>query len=418
MIEYIKMAFEGIKLNKMRSFLTMLGIIIGISSVITIQTLGDGLKKSVNDGLATFGTNQMYVLVGAREGWNWSDLRDKDTFSLDDLQMMKERFQEIEAIGVFGGSQTATVKHGRKKAQLSLSYCTPGAEKTSNLNIVAGKFFDENDNISGKSVCVVDKEMLEDLYKIDPDKALGMEIQCETPDKNFYNYTIVGVYKTNKIDNPLIYMNDTGQSTAYIPLFTGLRQYAPHYSPDEFKTTNFELKSYDGMDSSKLKKNIISYYEKNGFGEEDRAKMEIYSLDEQKKEIDNIMMNVTLVISIIAAISLIVGGIGVMNILLVSVTERTREIGIRKALGATNKDIRMQFIIESIILCGVGGSIGVLLGAILGYLGSVVIETPNLPSLGTIIVAVGFSMFIGIFFGYYPANRAAKLNPIDALRYE
>jgi len=134
--------------------------------------------------------------------------------------------------------------------------------------------------------------------------------------------------------------------------------------------------------------------------------------------VDDMMDTLSIAISVIAAISLLVGGIGVMNIMLVSVTERTREIGTRKALGATNADIRMQFVVESAVICLVGGILGILLGAVLGYVGSSLLEAPAFPTIGSIALAVGFSLAVGIFFGYYPANKAAKMDPIEALRYE
>ncbi|MFR9292642.1 MAG: ABC transporter permease, partial [Peptococcus niger] len=142
------------------------------------------------------------------------------------------------------------------------------------------------------------------------------------------------------------------------------------------------------------------------------------SVEQAAKEVNSVLSSVKLAISVIAGISLLVGGIGVMNIMLVSVTERTREIGVRKALGATNFDIRIQFIVESMIVCLIGGIIGILFGGLFGFLGSLALKAATGPSLFSIIIATGFSMLIGVFFGYYPANKAAQLDPIDALRYE
>ena len=417
MIENIRIALEGIRLNKMRSFLTMLGIIIGISSVITIQTLGDGLKKSVKSGLDTFGSNQMYAHLEARKGWSWGDLRFSDFFNLEKIKRVKEYFSDIDEISVSESSVSAQVKNGRKKAQVSMTPCLSGEEKTANLNMVAGRFFDDETEKAGKFVCVISKKLVDKLYDGATDKVLGMEIDCQSAGKKLYTFTVVGVYKKSEAEGLFMNFNSDEQTALYLPLHTGLRHFY-NTSAADFTTSIFNFRNKDGTDGKKLKEDMKKYFEKNGYGEKDRAEVTIESLEEQMKEADNIMRNITLGISIIAAISLLVGGIGVMNILLVSVTERTREIGIRKALGATNRDIRVQFITESIILCVVGGIMGVAIGSVLGYIGSGFMQSPTLPNLATIVYSVCFSMLVGVFFGFYPANRAAKLNPIDALRYE
>ena len=161
-----------------------------------------------------------------------------------------------------------------------------------------------------------------------------------------------------------------------------------------------------------------TFFNDRQYANNDKFKVRSQTFESQLNQVTQIMSTIQLAIGGIAAISLLVGGIGVMNILLVSVTERTREIGIRKALGATYRDIRGQFITESVIICIIGGIFGILLGSLVGYLVSLVLKAPTLPSIPAILIAVGFSMAIGIFFGYYPASKAAKLNPIDALRYE
>ena len=163
---------------------------------------------------------------------------------------------------------------------------------------------------------------------------------------------------------------------------------------------------------------IVNSLNSKFYADNPRAEVAFYSAKSEIAQMNNAMASIQMAIGAIAAISLLVGGIGVMNILLVSVTERTKEIGIRKALGATRSDIRKQFIIESIIICIIGGTFGIALGTLIGLVGSTLLKARTLPSIASIIVAVGFSMLIGIFFGYYPANKAAKMDPIEALRYE
>lgn len=165
-------------------------------------------------------------------------------------------------------------------------------------------------------------------------------------------------------------------------------------------------------------KNIVDDLNSKFYRDNPRAEVAYYSAKTQISQMNSAMSSIQIAIGAIAAISLLVGGIGVMNILLVSVTERTKEIGIRKALGARQKDIRKQFIIESVIICIIGGIFGIGLGTLIGLVGSSLLKARTFPSLGAIVVAVGFSMLIGIFFGYYPANKAAKMDPIEALRYE
>ena len=168
-----------------------------------------------------------------------------------------------------------------------------------------------------------------------------------------------------------------------------------------------------GFVAAEVKNYLARYYRTN-----ENYTVTAISMDSMISSVNSMMNTLSVAIAVIAAISLLVGGIGVMNIMLVSVTERTREIGTRKAIGATNGNIRMQFVVESVIICSIGGVIGILFGGVLGYVGSTLIGAPAVPKLSYILLAVGFSMAIGIFFGYYPANKAAKMDPVEALRYE
>ena len=228
------------------------------------------------------------------------------------------------------------------------------------------------------------------------------------------SFIIVGLYEDVSLDSGMMGMMMGGSDTTsmYIPLET-----AKNIGDKDDGYTSFMVSALMGSDYAKITADtqqfMNDYYKNN-----EKLMIRAMSLDSQLTEMNTIMNTMSVAIAVIAGISLLVGGIGVMNIMLVSVTERTREIGNRKALGAKDSAIRMQFIVESMIICIIGGILGIITGGLLGYAGGMLIQQPVVPTISSIAVAVGFSMAIGLFFGYYPANKAAKLDPIEALRYE
>ena len=261
-------------------------------------------------------------------------------------------------------------------------------------------------------VCVVSDKFVNNMFDSDVKKALGSEVRVETASGK-YRFLIVGVYKYEMTMLNISFAAEKDVSTSlFIPLST-----AKYLSGADSGFSSITVQANDDEDCSSLAKKMedfLNRYYKNN----ESYRVTSLSMESMIESMNSIMNTLSIAISVIAAISLLVGGIGVMNIMLVSVTERTREIGTRKALGATNANIRLQFVAESAMLCLVGGILGIILGTVMGYVGSNLLGAPNLPSFSSIALAVGFSLAVGIFFGYYPASKAAKLDPIEALRYE
>ena len=414
-LENIKIAFSGLLLNKMRSFLTMLGIIIGISSVIAIVTIGKALSDSVEQGFSQIGNTTIEVMVRPKD--DFEDMTSDDMIPRSEIERFKElNPDKIDSVTINGSIVPATIKDGRKTSNVRIYSTTPGANSVFSIKMLSGSFLTDEDEEKSKEVAVISDKVVEDIFNDKIEDALGSEIEVDTGG-SLRVYRVVGIYKYEPMSMGVFGGESEDDPTSvYIPLGVGNMQFSDGEDTDKYMYFMLSAKDREGL--SDLEKEIEKFFNEGILKDKENVEVIANSVESFASQVNQTMGTIKLAIGGIAAISLLVGGIGVMNILLVSVTERTREIGIRKALGATNKDIRLQFIIESIIICIIGGVIGILLGTALGYGASILLKAKTLPSIGSIIVAVGFSMAIGIFFGYYPANKAAKLDPIDALRYE
>ena len=414
-LENIKIAFSGLLLNKMRSFLTMLGIIIGISSVIAIVTIGKALSDSVEQGFSQIGNTTIEVMVRPKD--DFEDMTSDDMIPRSEIERFKElNPDKIDSVTINGSIVSGTIKDERKTSNVRIYSTTPGAKSVFSIKMLSGSFLTDEDEEKSKEVAVISDKVVEDIFNDKIEDALGSEIEVDTGG-TLRVYRVIGIYKYEPMSMGVFGGESEDDPTSvYIPLGVGNMQFSDGEDTDKYMYFMLSAKDREGL--SDLEKEIEKFFNEGILKDKENVEVRANSVESFASQVNQTMGTIKLAIGGIAAISLLVGGIGVMNILLVSVTERTREIGIRKALGATNKDIRLQFIIESIIICIIGGVIGILLGTALGYGASILLKTKTLPSIGSIIVAVGFSMAIGIFFGYYPANKAAKLDPIDALRYE
>ena len=419
--ESIRLALEGLRANKMRSILTMLGIIIGIGAVIGILTVGNGLTGSITGSMSGLGVSNITVSLrklddgmgGMTSVFGLQTPDEADMLTDDMLEGLRARYGDyLEGISLSESAGNGQAKDGRLYANLSISGVNEDYQHVNNIALLNGRWLRQKDLDGSRAVCVVSDKLVNNLFAGNQEAALGSDIQVSRSGE-MLSFRVVGVYEYDQSTMGFSMASEKDLSTSlFVPLTT-----AKHINGSGEGYASVTVQAGESVDSSALAADIQSFLNRY-YTNNDRYSVFAMAMSTMVESMSTIMNTLSIAISVIASISLLVGGIGVMNIMLVSVTERTREIGTRKALGATNNDIRVQFVVESIIVCLIGGLIGIVVGTILGYIGSSLISEPSYPTFGYIALAVGFSMAIGVFFGYYPANKAAKLDPIEALRYE
>ena len=404
--ESFRTALDSLNANKLRSILTMLGVIIGVSAVIALLGLGNGFSASIEDEIAGIGSNLIFVST------NFENSDDLPALSLEDVDALTApgRAPDIVAVGAASGYRLEVIANG-KDFTASVNGSTPNYFDIFNMrdDLASGSFFTEFDNESRSRVVIIGWEVADTLFG--DQYPIGETVKIAG-----VSYEVVGVFAESEGGG--IGLNP--DSEVYMPLATAHTRLGTSRTRSGKIAVNQIVTSASSSSASEDAINQLTEVlrEEHDIAYASDDDFEIISQADLLNSVGSILGTATLFVGIVAGISLLVGGIGIMNIMLVSVTERTREIGIRKSLGALRRDILTQFMIESLFLSLIGGVIGIVLGYGFAKIGESFADFTAQITISSIALAVGFSVAVGLIFGIYPAWRAARLRPIDALRYE
>jgi putative ABC transport system permease protein len=410
LLEALRVAVSGLMANRLRSGLTMLGIVIGVSAVIALVSFGQGFQSFVDSQIQGLGSNLVIVMPATPAGRAATTARPR-ALTMDDVKAISSpmyitgltnvspQFSVTARVAAFGNSLT-----------MQVTGTTPEWQQVRTWNVKDGRFIEDADNATSARVAVIGTTVVTKLLDT-VDDPLGQEIRI-----NSIPFRVIGVLETKggfgNADQVII-----------LPLSTTQKQLASggaRTAQGAYRVNTILATAASDKDMSSVKTQIehllTDRHNIQYVGEEDFA---VFTQEQILNTVGGVTAMITIFLSIIAGISLLVGGIGVMNIMLVSVTERTREIGLRKAVGARYSDLMLQFLIESVVISVTGGLIGVLLGASVAFIAGLLVPSLSISvTPPAIALAAGVSTAIGVFFGIYPASRAAALNPIEALRYE
>ncbi len=399
--EIIKSAFQSLKRNVLRTSLTMLGIIIGITSVILIYSIGQGAVRFVTDELSSFGTDYFQITPGNSQ---FSSLAGANTITMGDIEAIRndKSLTNIRYIAPISVASVTISANGENETVMVYG-STHETFEILRPDLVEGEFMTEEQGQGSERVAMLGIDVVEDLFGEDS-LAVG-----ETVRINNRTFRVIGVMESSSalaggfINNSVI-----------VPIDVVTREIT-----GEERLQEIDIGVYDQNSINQTIEDVEALLrDRHNLDEDDENDFQIASAQDILDTVETITGLLTAMIVGISGISLVVGGIGVMNIMLVSVTERTKEIGLLKAIGAKEKDILTQFLAEAVVMTSIGGLIGIALGIAGAFLISLVAGIPFVVSIPAILVAVGVSMGVGIVFGLYPARRAARLSPIDALRYE
>lgn len=394
------LALRELRRNKMRSFLTMLGIIIGVAAVISLVTIGGGATRQVTDQISSLGSNLMMVMPGRRMGPGQGG--GGAPFKLADAEAIAREIPSIRAVAPTSASAVTAI-YANENWSTTVTGTTDRYFDVSNLKIEEGRGFAAPEIRSGAAVCIIGATVRENLFG--RQNPIGSKIRL-----NKLSCEIIGLLESKGQSS----MGSDQDDTVIIPLRTFQRRISGKTDVNVIR-----LSVKDGVSTDKMKKEI-GYLMRERRHLSDAEEDDFSVMD--MKEISTMLTGTTKVLTgllgAVAAVSLLVGGIGIMNIMMVSVTERTREIGTRLAIGALEREVLLQFLVEALVLSSVGGIIGIALALMAALAVSGLLQVPFILNVPIILESFLFSGAIGIVFGFFPARKAAMLNPIEALRHE
>jgi putative ABC transport system permease protein len=405
LVTNVPIALTALRTNLMRSILTTLGVMIGVLAVILAVAIGEGAKVSISDSINSLGSN-MAIISPQPESRGGRRTTDRGRLTDRDAQAIARLVPGVSAIAP-QLRNTAQVVIGGRNTTTAVIGSTPGYGVVSNLDVETGRFITDADVSSGARVVVLGPTVVTKLFgSFDP---IGQEVRV-----NRVPMKVIGILQSKGSS----FGNDN-DDMALIPLTTARQRFATSapQGPDDLQVLFVGFEEGNNLGTAKSRIRTL-LRDRNNVGEGEVDPFSIRTTEEFMEETGQVTGILQAVLVGIASISLLVGGIGIMNIMLVSVTERTREIGLRMAMGARRRDIRNQFLVEAAVLCTIGGAIGLALAAILGRVIANLGEFPVPVGLGTAAMAILFSAVIGLLFGSYPAIRASRLSPIEALRSE
>ena len=402
LLNALLLALRAIRRNLMRSFLTVLGIVIGVAAVVTMVTLGNGATRMVADQIASLGSNLLILRPGQQLGPG-RDSAGAPNFKLADVDALQTQMPALRAVAPVVGSRVTLVA-GNQNWQSQVTGTSNAYFTAGNWSIAAGRQFEEDEERAGKAVCVIGATVRKQLFGSTP--PLGGELRV----KNF-SCTVIGVLQAKGQGA----MGQDQDDVVLMPVRTVQRRLVGNVQD----VSTLMLSMRDGAAADAVMEQVRRLMrERRKLAENDDDNFHVMDTKQIAQTLSGTIGTMTGLLGAVAAVSLLVGGIGIMNIMLVSVTERTREIGIRLAIGALEHEVLLQFLIEAVVLSALGGLVGIVLAffACLGL--TALMNMPFLFNPGINLLAFGFSAAIGVVFGYMPARRAAGLDPIVALRYE